>query len=94
VVRAALVGARTAERRGRAAVHGMHPAGYGADGGDAWPGEPSRSLKVWAHGEGARLGRLAGADAEAASTQARRAGACDVAARRRSGPTACRCALV
>jgi hypothetical protein len=42
------------------------PAGYGADSSDAWHGQNSRRLGARAPGEGARLGRRAGADAEAA----------------------------
>jgi hypothetical protein len=52
-------------------VCGAHPAGYGADGGARGPGETSRSLGARAHGEGARLGRHAGADTEAVGARAR-----------------------
>jgi hypothetical protein len=79
------------------AVRGAHPAGYGADGGNAWPGKTSRSLWARARGEGARLGRRAGVDAEAAGPRAWRAARnarARATSRWRSGPTTCRCALV
>jgi hypothetical protein len=68
-------------------VCGAHTTGYGVDGGAHGPRETSRSVRAWAHGEGARLGRHMGADAKATGAQARHAarGAHDIAARCRPG---------
>jgi hypothetical protein len=85
VVRAASAGARTAEHHGRTDGPWRAPGRYGADGGARGPVETSRNLRARAHGKGVRLGRCAGADAEVAGTQARRAAR---ATSRRSGALA------
>jgi hypothetical protein len=88
-------GPRSARVRRSAAdgptVRGVLPVGYGADGDDVWHGIKARSLGARTPGEGARLGRCAGADAEAAGAWVRRVGAWARATSRRGGALARQC---